>query len=104
MVVACALGTPPSEILAFRLAAARPDDPEARATLAGVPAERIAENLAFINWTVLTALALGSFGAVVAGRLGTAATRGYLGFTALCAVAFGPLAVPSDGALPVVSA
>jgi hypothetical protein len=69
-----------------------------------VPAERIAENLAFINWTVLTALALGSFGAVVAGRLGTSATRGYLGFTALCAVAFGLLAVASDGALPVVSA
>src|SRR5690348_4779568 len=29
-------------------------------TLGGVPAERIAENLAFINWTVLTGLAIGS--------------------------------------------
>jgi hypothetical protein len=69
-----------------------------------VPAERIAENLAFINWTVLTALALGSFGAVVAGRILTSATRGYLAFTAICAVLFGLLAVASDGALPAPSA
>jgi hypothetical protein len=68
-----------------------------------VPAERIAENLAFINWTVLTALAVGSFVAVVVGRMRTAATRGYLAFTAICAVAFGLLAVASDGALPATS-
>jgi hypothetical protein len=65
-----------------------------------VPAERIAENLAFINWTVLTGLAVGSFWAVALGRLGTAATRGYLGFTAFCAALFAVLAVLSDGALP----
>lgn len=66
-----------------------------------VPAERIAENLAFINWTVLTALAVGSFAAVALGRLRTDATRGYLGFTAFCAGLLAVLAVMSDGALPV---
>jgi hypothetical protein len=65
-----------------------------------VPAERIAENLAFINWTVLTSLAVGSFGAVVLARLRTDATRGFLAFTAACAVAFAILAYLSDQALP----
>jgi hypothetical protein len=64
-----------------------------------VPAAQIAANLAFINWTVLTALAVGSFAAVVLGRLRTDATRGYLGFTAFCAVLLGLLAIASDGAL-----
>jgi hypothetical protein len=66
-----------------------------------VPAERIAENLAFINWTVLTALAVGSFGAVVLASLRTQATRGFLVFTAACAVLLGLLAYLSDQALPV---
>jgi hypothetical protein len=66
-----------------------------------VPAERIAENLAFINWTVLTALAIGSFVAVVLASLRTPATRGYLAFTAACAVLFGILALLSDQALPL---
>jgi hypothetical protein len=65
-----------------------------------VPAERIAENLAFINWTVLTGLAFGSFGAVVLARLRTGATRGFLSFTAGCAVVIGILAYLSDQALP----
>ena len=65
-----------------------------------MPAETIAQNLAFINWTVLAGLAVGSFGAVVVGRLTTDATRGYLAFTAACAVAFGLLALASDLALP----
>jgi hypothetical protein len=68
-----------------------------------VPAERIAESLAFINWTVLTALGVGSFVAVVAGRFRTEATRGYLGFTAFSAAAFGLLAFLTDGGLPVLS-
>jgi hypothetical protein len=68
-----------------------------------VPAERIGESLAFINWTVLTALGVGSFAAVVAGRLRTEATRGYLGFTALSAAVFGLLAWLADGGLPAVS-
>ena len=69
-----------------------------RATLADVPAERIgAESLAFINWTVLTALGVGSFAAVVAGRFRTDATRGYLGFTAFSAAVFALLAFFADG-------
>ena len=66
-----------------------------------MPAERIAENLAFINWTLLTALAIGSLGAVILARLRTDATRGFLAFTAACAVVFGVLAYLSDRALPV---
>jgi hypothetical protein len=65
-----------------------------------VPAERIAENLAYINWTVLTSLAIGSFGAVVLARLRTEATRGFLSFTAACAVLLAGLAFLSDQALP----
>jgi hypothetical protein len=65
-----------------------------------VPAEQIAQNLAFINWTVLAGLAVGTAGAVVLGRLATDATRGYLAFTAFCALLFGLLAWASDGALP----
>jgi len=65
-----------------------------------VPAERIAENLAFINWTVLTGLAVGSYAIVVLARWRTDATGGYLGFTTVCAVVFGLLAWLSDGALP----
>jgi hypothetical protein len=68
-----------------------------------VPAARIAESLAFINWTVLTGLAIGSFAAVVVARLRTEATRGFLSFTAGCAVAIGILAFLSDGALPAAS-
>jgi hypothetical protein len=65
-----------------------------------VSATQIAQNLAFINWTVLTGLAIGSYGAVVLLRHRTAATRGYLGFTTACAIGFGLLAWTSDGALP----
>jgi len=65
-----------------------------------VSAAQIAQNLAFINWTVLTGLALGSYAAVVLLRRRTAATRGYLGFTTACAIGFGVLAWASDGALP----
>jgi hypothetical protein len=65
-----------------------------------VPATQIAQNLAFINWTILTGLALGSYGAVIRLRRRSAATSGFLGFTAAGAVAFGVLAWLSDGALP----
>jgi hypothetical protein len=68
-----------------------------------MPAEQIARNLAFVNWTVLASLAVGAFGAVVLLRLRTDATKGYLGFTALCAAAFAGLAWLSDGALPVIT-
>ena len=63
-------------------------------------ATQIAANLAFINWVVLTGLAVGSMGAVVLLRERTAATRGYLSFTAFTAAAFGLLALLSDLNLP----
>ena len=66
-----------------------------------MPAERIAENLAFINWTILSGLAIGSYAAVVLGWLRTTATRGYLGFVSFTAAVFGLLAWLSDGALPI---
>lgn len=69
-----------------------------------MPVERIAESLAFINWTVLTALAAGTFAAVVAARFATEATRGYLAFTAVSAAAFAGLALASDAGLPRVPA
>ncbi|HVA87578.1 MAG TPA: hypothetical protein VNF73_14835 [Candidatus Saccharimonadales bacterium] len=69
-----------------------------------MPAQAIAQNLAYINWTVLVALAVGSFAAVVLGRLRTTATRGYLAFTAFCAGVFAILALLSDTALPAAIA
>jgi hypothetical protein len=65
-----------------------------------VPAEQIAQNLAYINWTVLTGIAIGSYAVVVIARLRTDATRGFLRFTTVCAIAFGVLAFLSDQALP----
>ena len=65
-----------------------------------MPATQIAQNLAFVNWTVLTGLALGSYAAVVLLRHRTGATGGYLAFTTTCAIGFGLLAWASDGALP----
>jgi hypothetical protein len=65
-----------------------------------VPSQAIAQNLAFINWTVLTGLALGCYGVVVVARLRTDATRGFLTFTAFCAAGFAVLAWLSDGGLP----
>jgi hypothetical protein len=65
-----------------------------------VPATQIGQNLAFINWTVLTGLAVGIYAAVVLLRERTTATGGFLAFTAACAVGFGVLAYLSDGALP----
>jgi hypothetical protein len=66
-----------------------------------VAAEQIAQNLAFVNWTMLVGLALGSFAAVVVGRLVTEATRGFLSFTAFAAFVLGLAALSSDLALPV---
>ena len=65
-----------------------------------MPAERIAANLAFINWTVLAGLAIGAFATVALAALRTQATRGFLAFTAACAFAFGLLALASDLGLP----
>lgn len=65
-----------------------------------VPAEQIAQNLAYINWTVLTGVAVGSMWAAAFGRLTTQATKGYIGFVALSSALVAVLAALSDGALP----
>lgn len=65
-----------------------------------MPATQIGQNLAFINWTLLTGLALGAYGVVVLLRHRSMATRGFLRFTTVCAIGFGILAWLSDGALP----
>jgi hypothetical protein len=69
-----------------------------------VPAQQIAQNLAYINWTVLAGLGLGSFATVVLARARTNAPRGFLAFTALCAAAFAGLAWLADGAIPAAIA
>lgn len=66
-----------------------------------MPSTQIAQNLPFVNWTVLTGLAVGSYAAVVLLRRRTSATSGFLAFTALSDLIFGLLAWLSDGALPV---
>jgi hypothetical protein len=64
-----------------------------------VPAQGIARSLAYVNWTLLVALALGSFAAIVVVR-GAGAARGYLVFTALCSGLLGLLALLADLNLP----
>ncbi len=65
--------------------------------------DQIAQNLAFVNWTVLAALAVGTLAAAVVLRLRTTATAGFVGFTSLCGAAFAALALASDGALPAMT-
>jgi hypothetical protein len=65
-----------------------------------VSATQIAQNLAYINWTVLAGLALGTYAAVVLLRRRTGATSGYLRFASVSAIGFGVLAWLSDDALP----
>ena len=69
-----------------------------------MPTDQIARSLAFVNWTVLTGLAVGTFLAVVVARFRTEATRGFLGLTAGCAAGFAILAALADTGLPVPGA
>lgn len=69
-----------------------------------VPAQQIGQNLAYINWVVLTSLALGCFVVVAIGTFRTQSTKGFRTFTSLCAAAFGFLAYLSDTALPPTTA
>lgn len=66
-------------------------------------AQQIGQNLAYINWVVLTGLAVGCFAVVVLGRFRAGATRGYLAFTSFAAAAFGALAYLSDTGLPATT-
>jgi hypothetical protein len=75
-----------------------------------VPSPALLQSLGYSIWTLLLALALGSFAVVVAGRLVTDATKGYLRFTALCSALFGALTLLVDvnlsdpGALSIAAA
>ena len=65
-----------------------------------MPAQTIVQGLAYINWTVLLSLALGSFALVaICGEL-TDATRGYLRFTAFCSGLLGLVTLAADLGLP----
>lgn len=67
-------------------------------------AQQIGQNLAYINWVVLTGLAVGCFAVVLVGRFRTQATKGFLAFSSFCAAGFGFLAYLSDTALPATTA
>ena len=69
-----------------------------------MPTEQIARSLAFVNWTVLVGLAVGTFAAVVVARYRTEATTGFLRLSSFAAGVFAILAWLSDGALPVPGA
>lgn len=60
----------------------------------------ILNSLAYINWTVLACLGVGSLGLVVVLGRFTDVTRGYLGFTAASAAVLGLLAWVTDSGLP----
>ena len=65
-----------------------------------MPTQTVAQALAYINWTVLMALAVGSFAGVVGLRRATDATSGYLSMTSGLGAALGILAWISDTGLP----
>jgi hypothetical protein len=58
------------------------------------------QSLPYVAWVLLTSLAFGSFAFVVVTRQLTDATRGYLGFTSVCAGLLALLAVLVDWGLP----
>jgi hypothetical protein len=61
----------------------------------------VLESLAYVNWTLLLSLAMGSIAMAVTLRRWTDATTGYLGFTAGTAAVLAALALLLDGSLPV---
>ena len=83
----------------------RPPPPaRAASTLGPCPPSRSPATSPSSTGPCWPSLAVGSFGVVALLRLRTDATKGYLGFTALCAAGFGALAWLSDGALPAAAA
>ena len=62
--------------------------------------QTITQSLAYISWVLLLAIGLGSLALVVLLRQATDATRGFLGFTAICAALAGLLVFFIDGNLP----
>jgi len=60
----------------------------------------VVQTLPYVAWILLAALAFGSFAFVVLTRHLTDATRGYLGFTSVCAGLIAVLALVVDSGLP----
>lgn len=61
---------------------------------------QIVQSLPYVAWVMLAALAFGSFALVCLTRWLTDATRGYLGFTSICAAILALLALATDWGLP----
>jgi hypothetical protein len=66
-----------------------------------VATQQIAQSLAYMSWLLLGSLALGSLGLAWLLRQATDATKGFLGFTALCASLIGCLWLAVDVSLPL---
>jgi hypothetical protein len=69
-----------------------------------MPIDSVARSLSFINWVVVSSLAVGSLAAVLLLTHRAASTRGYRGFTVFAAGGWAFLAWLADGALPIPSA
>jgi len=63
--------------------------------------QTITQSLAYISWVLMLGIGLGSLALVVLLRQATDATKGFLGFTAICAGLSGLLVWFIDDALPV---
>lgn len=62
--------------------------------------QTITQSLAYISWVLLLGIGLGALALVVLLRQSTDATKGFLGFTAICAGLAGLLVFFIDGSLP----
>ena len=69
-----------------------------------MPVETVARSLSFINWVVVSSLAVGSLAAILLLTHRSESTRGYRGFTVFAAGGWAFLAWLADGALPIPSA
>ena len=69
-----------------------------------MPVETVARSLSFINWVVVSGLAVGSLAAILLLTHRSESTRGYRGFTVFAAGGWAFLAWLADGALPIPSA
>lgn len=61
---------------------------------------QIVQSLPYVAWVMLAALAFGTFALVVLTHRLTDATRGYLGFTSICAALLALLTLATDWGLP----
>ena len=68
-----------------------------------MPVETVARSLSFINWVVVSSLAVGSLAAILLLTHRSESTRGYRGFTVFAAGGWAFLAWLADGALPIPS-